>query len=150
MESVYCVQALLLFLLVCSSGISGDVSPDQSSDDTSLDVDSSTYNKRQYMWFGPRLGRNKRNPSYDDILLKDEKMDDSIMDLIKESPWALVPLRGSDRNILSFTPRLGRTNDDDQTMEASRSPPFAPRLGRRRHIQFSPRLGRTYNSLGSH
>nr|BAO00974.1 pyrokinin [Nilaparvata lugens] len=128
-------------------------------DDSSVDggegnaeTDSSLYAKRQSMWFGPRLGRNKRTQyditlgaGNDNSLLPSPH--ENILDLLRDSNWAIIPVTSGDSSEPSWVSRLGRTEDDEEAMEASRSPPFAPRLGRRRHLvsaQFAPRLGRTY------
>ena len=57
--------------------------------------------KRKYLWFGPRLGRKKRTlPVQDDESQFDRNSnDESVIEFIKESPWALVPLKG---NLLVF------------------------------------------------
>lgn len=61
-----------------------DMSPD----------DSITFIKRKYLWFGPRLGRKKRTATYDGQV--DKTLDDeTIAEVIRESPWALVPIRGN-------------------------------------------------------
>ncbi|PNF21014.1 hypothetical protein B7P43_G09490, partial [Cryptotermes secundus] len=96
------------------------------------------------MWFGPRLGRRERR-SVDEIL--DDAGDgrvEEVLQLLKETPWVLVPLKGNKRQTGSFIPRLGRDSkeeeEDPDAME-QRSPPFAPRLGRRL-VPFRPRMGR--------
>ncbi|XP_046394510.1 uncharacterized protein LOC124162135 [Ischnura elegans] len=93
-----------------------------------------------------------------------------ITDLLSGSPWALVAVRqypGGKRHSLSFTPRLGRDSDEDDdgvdeeqdgeddggemVVVRRRTPPFAPRLGRRSSpgvMPFSPRLGRRRTRSG--
>ncbi|XP_017302412.2 PBAN-type neuropeptides-like [Diaphorina citri] len=91
------------------------------------------------MWFGPRLGRRKRSLDEDEEEekmneLEEEEGEERISDLLRTSPWAIIPLRAkssiSYRSARNFTPRLGRSLSEED--EGSRSPPFAPRLGRDR------------------
>ncbi|KDR07140.1 PBAN-type neuropeptides-like [Zootermopsis nevadensis] len=95
------------------------------------------------MWFGPRLGRREKR-SVDDFPedVADIRVEE-VMELLKDTPWALLPLRGGKRHIEGFVPRLGRDSneDEDADMMEQRSPPFAPRLGRRL-VPFRPRMGR--------
>ncbi|XP_046748649.1 PBAN-type neuropeptides-like [Diprion similis] len=110
------------------------------------------------MWFGPRLGRRRRS---DERLDMDPEETNAIADVINGAPWALVSIPGGKRHALQvFTPRLGRElgenygfnslsgdqggNQDDIEQ---RSPPFAPRLGRRLPFAPSPRLGRELRAL---
>jgi hypothetical protein len=55
----------------------------------------------------------------------------------------LILLTGSKRQTGAFIPRLGRDSKEDEDPDAmeQRSPPFAPRLGRRL-VPFRPRMGR--------
>ncbi|RZF43903.1 hypothetical protein LSTR_LSTR007239 [Laodelphax striatellus] len=153
MECRHCLQMMFLaFLLVCGSVVRCDDSV-EGGDET---ADASLYAKREAMWFGPRLGRNKRT-QYDITMTTGGVADnnlltyDTILDLLRDSNWALIPVTSADSSDKVLEPswlsRLGRTEDDEEAMEASRSPPFAPRLGRRRHLvsvpRFAPRLGRT-------
>lgn len=73
------------------------------------DADSSSheiYKKRNNpaaagpLWFGPRLGRRKRSLDDDDDKfedrvneLDDEEGEEGIRDLLRSSPWAIIPLR---------------------------------------------------------
>ncbi|CAG2069069.1 unnamed protein product, partial [Timema podura] len=102
------------------------------------------------LWFGPRLGRrDRRSPSDDLDEIEAGAGEGALIELLREAPWAIVPLRGgSKRQTVNYTPRLGRDSSEDQeeddlntSLMESRSPPFAPRLGRRL-VPFSPRLGR--------
>ncbi|KAF6216512.1 hypothetical protein GE061_000854 [Apolygus lucorum] len=71
--------------------------------------------------------------------------EEAIADLLKVSPWTLYANQGKltfareSRNSASFQPRSGR-DEESQFTETSRSPPFAPRLGRVLH--YSPRFRR--------
>ncbi|CAH0392984.1 unnamed protein product [Bemisia tabaci] len=104
---------------------------------------------RADLWFGPRLGRKKRNSEEElgpEIPDKDEE---SILEFIKSSsPWVLIPLKEkANTRSMNYTPRLGRSSkeeEEDFIPEITRSTPFVPRLGKRRNNQiFSPRLGRS-------
>ncbi|XP_069680408.1 PBAN-type neuropeptides-like [Periplaneta americana] len=97
------------------------------------------------MWFGPRLGRREKRSADEAQEDSDGSKVEEIVELLRETPWALVPLKGGKRHTAGFIPRLGRdSNEDDEPdyME-QRSPPFAPRLGRRL-VPFRPRLGRDH------
>lgn len=50
------------------------------------------------MWFGPRLGRRKRSLDEDEEEekmneLEEEEGEEGIRDLLRTSPWAIIPLR---------------------------------------------------------
>lgn len=48
------------------------------------------------LWFGPRLGRKKRNEEDEDEQLdKILNNEETIIEFIRESPWALIPLKGN-------------------------------------------------------
>ncbi|KAL1463443.1 hypothetical protein WDU94_015194 [Cyamophila willieti] len=107
------------------------------------------------LWFGPRLGRRKRSLDEDDFEdkvneLDDEEAEEGISDLLRTSPWAIIPLRAKSsityRNTANFTPRPGRSISEEDDYSGSRSPPFAPRLGRGDHSsslwRVTPRPGR--------
>ncbi|XP_048511478.1 PBAN-type neuropeptides-like [Athalia rosae] len=110
------------------------------------------------MWFGPRLGRRRRSDEKLDI---DPDETNAIADVINGAPWALVSIPAGKRHALQvFTPRLGRELGEDfgyssltggqggsQDDAEQRSPPFAPRLGRRLPFIPSPRLGRELRAL---
>nr|ADA83379.1 PBAN-type neuropeptide precursor [Rhodnius prolixus] len=66
------------------------------------------------------------------------RQEETVMELLKDNPWAHFSVREGGRNTVNFSPRLGRDEEVVFT-ETSRSPPFAPRLGR---IVFRPRFGR--------
>ncbi|KAK9758775.1 Pheromone biosynthesis activating neuropeptide (PBAN) [Popillia japonica] len=106
------------------------------------------------LWFGPRLGRKKRNQHLDDF---DEFLSadcEQVEDYIRSIPWSMVEkcsLNEDKRDkpkSKQFSPRLGRESSEDMfgwsqnpDILTLRSPPFAPRLGRR-VLPFTPRLGR--------
>ncbi|XP_072402261.1 uncharacterized protein [Diabrotica undecimpunctata] len=113
------------------------------------------------IWFSPRLGRKKRNLK-DEGYKPTEQEQQELLEAFEESPLALVAINGNDRLICknvqgkrsSFIPRLGRNVEEDVSSNdkwletdnsaeyvIQRSPPFAPRLGRRFSPYF-PRLGR--------
>ena len=47
------------------------------------------------MWFGPRLGKRDKR-SVDEIDLGDvSKEDDEVIELLRETPWAIIPIRGN-------------------------------------------------------
>ncbi|CAG9769205.1 unnamed protein product [Ceutorhynchus assimilis] len=108
------------------------------------------------MWFGPRIGRKKRN----DInkVYRNEK-EQSLLDVLRESPLVVVAVNEeseiSANKQHNFTPRLGRESgetapnwlDGAELVDADQlsprpSNPFSPRLGRTNYNPFSPRLGR--------
>ncbi|EFA11568.2 PBAN-type neuropeptides isoform X1 [Tribolium castaneum] len=148
--TVLCV-AVLFFETVLSTPHESSV-PNERNDDS----------KETYFWFGPRLGRKKRNSSNDDLyqdMQKEELV--SLTDALQDVPWAIIAVNDlleGKRHVVNFTPRLGRESGEEfvnnapedrwlQNHETSgemlyqRSPPFAPRLGRH-SSPFSPRLGR--------
>ncbi|XP_015600657.1 PBAN-type neuropeptides [Cephus cinctus] len=107
------------------------------------------------MWFGPRLGRRRRS---DEKSEADVDEINAIAEALNAAPWALVSIPEGKRHAMQvFTPRLGRELAEDYLLYNSlngaaqggsqddveqRSPPFAPRLGRRLPFMPSPRLGR--------
>ncbi|CAH0547449.1 unnamed protein product [Brassicogethes aeneus] len=104
-------------------------------------IDKRKYDEKAPLWFGPRMGRRKRNPneSYYKYLETDEI--NSILDAIQESPYAIVVLNPAKRHTVNYQPRLGRDSgeENDEWLQEDlfekrmneRSPPFAPRLGKR-------------------
>ncbi|KAF7275824.1 hypothetical protein GWI33_011236 [Rhynchophorus ferrugineus] len=104
------------------------------------------------MWFGPRIGRRKRNQEIKHNNNRNDKDDDNLLDILKESPLVVVAVRDAGKD---FTPRLGRESgennpnwfEDGELMESASisnraSNHFNPRLGRESFAQFNPRLGR--------
>ncbi|XP_014289936.1 PBAN-type neuropeptides [Halyomorpha halys] len=79
----------------------------------------------------------------EDRVQRAEEDDDLETAIVGIAPWAaILPISGGERGsrqLVSFRPRLGR--EEEVLAESSRSPPFAPRLGRF-YAPFSPRLGR--------
>ncbi|KAJ9601018.1 hypothetical protein L9F63_000856, partial [Diploptera punctata] len=57
------------------------------------------------MWFGPRLGRRDKR-SVDEIDFSDGSKEEELVEILRETPWAIIPLRGSKRQT-NFTPRFG-------------------------------------------
>ncbi|PSN55348.1 hypothetical protein C0J52_01844 [Blattella germanica] len=95
------------------------------------------------LWFGPRLGRRDKRSIDDTLDGGDSSKEEEIVELLRETPWALVPLKGGKRQT-SFIPRLGRDSSEEDELDLEqRSPPFAPRLGRRL-VPFKPRMGRDH------
>ncbi|XP_067000769.2 PBAN-type neuropeptides [Anabrus simplex] len=145
-----CVVILLGTLLSHSQGLHLMSSPllrdaealeDAAAVLLGLDGDSMLVKKRAGTWYSPRLGRRDRR-SVDEL----ETDQDEVAEFLKDAPWALVPIKGGKRQTLTLTPRLGRDSSEEEEQDASslmeqRSPPFAPRLGRRL-VPFAPRLGR--------
>ncbi|GJQ79594.1 hypothetical protein Trydic_g16436 [Trypoxylus dichotomus] len=107
-------------------------------------------------WFGPRLGRSKRNPFSPELYSLSIPTCEDVEEYVKVIPWDLVTkcmITEGKRDIKSrmnaYIPRLGResgeefinsglsgvTNKFVDNAEAfrealsSNSPPFAPRLG---------------------
>lgn len=53
--------------------------------------------KRKAFWFGPRLGRRKRNNNGEEPFLGpalEREQLDVLADAIQESPWAIVTMNG--------------------------------------------------------
>ncbi|GJQ65815.1 hypothetical protein Trydic_g11970 [Trypoxylus dichotomus] len=110
------------------------------------------------LWFGPRLGRRKRNQHFDELEILLASDCDEIDEYIRSIPWSefercsINEDKRAKPKSKQFSPRLGRDSEEDifppsngrwlQNSEIFvRSPPFAPRLGRR-VLPFTPRLGR--------
>lgn len=85
------------------------------------------------VWFGPRLGRKKRNPSEE--YFKTVALE-GLADSIEDSPWSLVAVNDGKRRV-GYTPRLGREIED---MFGEDSGPEDYLF--QRHVSFIPRLGR--------
>ncbi|XP_056645980.1 PBAN-type neuropeptides-like [Diorhabda sublineata] len=113
------------------------------------------------VWFSPRLGRKKRTLGEDGYKMSEQEQQE-LFTALEESPFTLVAVNGNDKLICknlqgkssSYTPRLGRNVEEDNVNNEKwretdisseyliqRSPPFAPRLGKR-FVSYSPRLGR--------
>ncbi|GLV43106.1 hypothetical protein CBL_14216 [Carabus blaptoides fortunei] len=149
-QFIFFMVAILLLILV-------EVSFCSSSDLHNIDEWSSKRLSRSTginsgLWFGPRMGRRlKRNMkeansagSYNN---KDQL--NFITDLLQSEPWSIIATNEGNRQ-MNLTPRLGRASDEeirdrwlqenDVSMASgdimARSPPFAPRLGRRMWAQF--------------
>ncbi|XP_065166501.1 PBAN-type neuropeptides-like [Atheta coriaria] len=157
MERFVVVLSALLLILITQS-----VFASEAHEDASLDFAP----KKKYgqLWFGPRLGRRKRTPEgYKTSGIERQQLE-ALIDLIHDSPWAIVAVNGNEnkRYDVNFVPRLGRESGEDVLVSglpnmggerllqdpefvgevmSQRSPPFAPRLGKR-VLPFSPRLGR--------
>ncbi|KAI4470978.1 pre-mrna cleavage factor im 25kd subunit [Holotrichia oblita] len=107
-------------------------------------------------WFGPRLGRSKRNPLNPDIYSLSILTCEDVEEYVKMIPWDLVTkcmISEGKRDIKSrmngYVPRLGRDSGEEfissgspgaadkyidnsaafRETISSNSPPFAPRLG---------------------
>ncbi|KAL1513194.1 hypothetical protein ABEB36_002635 [Hypothenemus hampei] len=115
------------------------------------------------MWFGPRIGRKKRNPTDPKTYINDKNQPSmDLYEALRESPLVVVAVN---EEILiqankqhNFTPRLGResgetlpnwADDAGMVVDGDTLPsrpnivnPFAPRLGRNNYNPFNPRLGR--------
>ncbi|XP_060529059.1 PBAN-type neuropeptides-like isoform X2 [Cylas formicarius] len=103
------------------------------------------------MWFGPRVGRKKRNP-IEKIYRSDKNHQPAeIIDVLKESPLVVVAVKEGKQH--NFIPRLGRDSGEDvpwlqeSDIEGDVMTPrssgslFAPRLGRTLS-PYTPRMGR--------
>ncbi|CAH0561957.1 unnamed protein product [Brassicogethes aeneus] len=104
--------------------------------------------KMRPLWFGPRLGRRKRNPGEDAYREQDQKNQvENLLETLQDTPWAIVAINDGKRHVSSFTPRLGRDNYEDfpyenyPGIEIFERSPWTPRLGRSPAL-FGPRLGR--------
>ncbi|XP_066143184.1 PBAN-type neuropeptides-like isoform X2 [Euwallacea fornicatus] len=106
------------------------------------------------MWFGPRMGRKKRNPGESNFRNGKDQQTMGLLDVLRDSPLVVVAVNdGNNKQPSNFVPRLGRESgeplfswtEDEADALASRPNgvnPFSPRLGRNNFNPFSPRLGR--------
>ncbi|CAH1183528.1 unnamed protein product [Phaedon cochleariae] len=133
--SLITFSAIFLFLYFKSGA--GDDLQEKRNDDPNYSP----------LWFGPRVGRRKRNlmeDGYKSNVGKEEV--EVLLDLIRKSPWTIVLFSNGRTHYLNFDPK---SSSDDVTEEqitnlVQRSM-FAPRLGR---SMFAPRLGRDTVEMG--
>ncbi|XP_050295602.1 PBAN-type neuropeptides-like isoform X2 [Anthonomus grandis grandis] len=103
------------------------------------------------MWFGPRIGRKKRNNG-EKVYRNEKEPALGLLDVLRDSPLVVVAVNEANKQH-NFTPRLGRESGEnspnwiedievDSDAIVRPSNPFAPRLGRTSYNTFSPRLGR--------
>lgn len=52
------------------------------------------------MWFGPRLGRRDRRSANDMMGDAGDSRAEEVLQLLKETPWVLVPLKGKELFLL--------------------------------------------------
>ncbi|KAG5888245.1 hypothetical protein JTB14_027927 [Gonioctena quinquepunctata] len=92
------------------------------------------------LWFGPRVGRRKRNLMDEPYNINGENLD-VLLDFIRKSPWTIMLFNRGRGQMLNFSPKSqeGINEASDLTEVVERSM-FAPRLGRA--SMFAPRLGR--------
>nr|QHB80567.1 pyrokinin [Carabus violaceus] len=148
-QFIFFIVAILLLILV-------EVSFSSSSDLHNIDEWSSkglstSTGINPGLWFGPRMGRrlkrNLKSNSAGSYNNKDQL--NYITDLLQGEPWSIIA-RNEGKRQMNLTPRLARESDEetgdrwlqenDVSMDSgdvmARSPPFAPRLGRRMWAQF--------------
>ncbi|XP_066254799.1 PBAN-type neuropeptides-like isoform X2 [Euwallacea similis] len=111
------------------------------------------------MWFGPRMGRKKRNPRDSSFRNGKDQQTMGLLEVLRDSPLVVVAVNdGNNKQPPNFVPRLGRESgeplpgwaEDEADALASRPNgvnPFSPRLGRNNFNPFSPRLGRDSDVL---
>ncbi|KAJ8974488.1 hypothetical protein NQ317_006536 [Molorchus minor] len=94
--------------------------------------------ERKLLWFGPRIGRKKRNSSEDMFKNLDRDDLERLMETIKGNPWISSAFNNDKRYTVSYTPRLGR-NSGEETLGGQY--PLIPRTGRQlMRLNSSPRL----------
>ncbi|XP_023020014.1 uncharacterized protein [Leptinotarsa decemlineata] len=94
-------------------------------------------------WFGPRIGRRKRNLIDESYENADNENVEELLDFIRKSPWTIMLFNHGRGHIVNYNPKFSKESPDgineaDLTEVVERSM-FAPRLGR---SMFAPRLGR--------
>ncbi|KAF5281450.1 hypothetical protein FQR65_LT14684 [Abscondita terminalis] len=116
-------------------------------------------NKKPNMIASSHVQRKKRNSHYDDgfrITSPSEKEQmEAFLEALQEPPWTVLTFNEGKRHTVNFTPRLGRESGEEENenwlrdselsreLLTQRSPPFAPRLGKRMNTYyFDPRLGK--------
>lgn len=143
---VNCAVLILIYLelALCSQQTNVVAALDKQRDDEV---------KLDNLWFGPRLGRRKRNDNEDHYNYLNAEQIQNILEAIEQSPYTIVILNPTKRHTVNFAPRLGRDSGEDDNNEwvqesdlldknmNERSPPFAPRLGKRL-IPFAQHLSR--------
>ncbi|KAF5291991.1 hypothetical protein FQA39_LY14152 [Lamprigera yunnana] len=116
-------------------------------------------NKNPNLQLTSHVLRKKRNSRFDDIYRVSsplgKEQTEAIVEALQEPPWTILTFNEGKRHTVNFTPRLGRESGEDETanyfrddelskeLMTQRSPPFAPRLGKRANTYyFDPRLGK--------
>ncbi|KAK4871861.1 hypothetical protein RN001_015985 [Aquatica leii] len=135
-------------------------SADQSNGDHRKVIGLQWYvNKKPNTVLSSNIQRKKRNSNYDDAFtisspVEKEQME-AFLKALQEPPWTLFTFNEGKRHTVNFTPRLGRESSEEENEDwfpdsevrkelmFQRSPPFAPRLGKRLNTYyFDPRLGK--------
>ncbi|XP_019770936.2 PBAN-type neuropeptides [Dendroctonus ponderosae] len=109
------------------------------------------------MWFGPRIGRKKRNPKDNEIFINSpDQPTVNLLDMLRETPMVVLAFSEAFKQH-NFVPRLGREsgeslngyleNNADGDVDSLSSKQrhvnnFPPRLNRNTYNPYSPRLGR--------
>ncbi|EEB11107.1 hypothetical protein Phum_PHUM088390 [Pediculus humanus corporis] len=116
--------------------------------------------EKNVMWIGPRLGRRKRSDDDNTNQLDKNSGPPGVLELLQESPWAIVALKGplrssigGKRRTVNFIPRLGRDSEEEYV---DAPPDFAKSSSRSGNgisygggsNNFTPRLGRYVNLYG--
>lgn len=55
--------------------------------------------KYSQLWFGPRVGRRKRNPSNEILRNVDSSEVQALMDFIRKNPWNIILMSAGKENI---------------------------------------------------
>ncbi|CAH1108719.1 unnamed protein product [Psylliodes chrysocephalus] len=96
-------------------------------------------NKYAPLWFGPRIGRKKRNLVDEGYKNFDKEEVEVLLEFIRKSPWTIM-LFGNGKRLINYNPKDEHgISEDDEFTEMEQRSMFAPRLGR---SAFYPRLGR--------
>ncbi|RZB39298.1 hypothetical protein BDFB_011343, partial [Asbolus verrucosus] len=96
MERIILVNCAVLCVAILLIGVV--LSVPHYDNQISVRSERSDDKKQSYLWFGPRLGRKKRNPNSGDPSYRNAELA-SLMDVIQDSPWAIVAVNG---NIAQF------------------------------------------------
>ncbi|KAF2885624.1 hypothetical protein ILUMI_20566 [Ignelater luminosus] len=157
-----CCAVFLIVSCVFALIIAEEHNGNDQLTNTAVSRDLQWYVRRKPgVWLTPRVGRKKRSASpYEENNYRTPSFDreqlESLMDTVQEPPWTLVTINEGKRHTVNFTPRLGRESGEEnepdswlhdtdlnRELMSQRSPPFAPRLGRRMNTYyFDPRLGK--------
>ncbi|CAG9854033.1 unnamed protein product [Phyllotreta striolata] len=102
-------------------------------------------NKYAPLWFGPRVGRKKRNLVEEENKNFDREEMEVLLEFIRKSPWTIMLFGNGGSRLINYNPKEDRgLYDDDEFTEMVQRSMFAPRLGR---SAFYPRLGRGNSAM---
>ncbi|KAJ8955529.1 hypothetical protein NQ318_001358 [Aromia moschata] len=164
-NNIAATLAALFVFTVCFNGVLTAGNDDYLMDPNSKDVRKAKDEdkKYSYLWFGPRMGRRKRNPTAEILKGLDREELETLMETLKNSPWSTATLNNElcpqvtvyeetedhariilhnrkenylKDTALNYTPRLGR--DSGEEIDDSNNGDFISQ----RSPPFAPRLGR--------